>query len=58
MKRLLFLLLLLPVLAVPTFADVIGPGEMLLRSGALPAALVLTIVVFTALIIRKKNKKK
>lgn len=57
MKRLVLLFVLATVLAVPAWADVISPGEMLVQSGILPAVLVIAAVIVTAVIVRKKRKK-
>ena len=57
MKRLLLLFALAALLAVPAWADVISPGEMLVQSGVLPALLVIAVVVVTAIIVRKNKKK-
>ena len=57
MKRLVLLFVLATVLAVPAWADVISPGEMLVQSGVLPALLVIAVVVVTAIIVRKNKKK-
>ena len=57
MKRLVLLFALAALLAVPAWADVISPGEMLVQSGILPAVLVIAVVVVTAIIVRKKKKK-
>ena len=57
MKRLVLLFVLATVLAVPAWADVISPGEMLVQSGVLPAVLVIAVVAITAIVVRKKKKK-
>ena len=57
MKRLVLLFVLVLALAVPAWADVISPGEMLVQSGVLPALLVIAVVVVTAIIVRKNKKK-
>ena len=57
MKRLVLLFVLVLALAVPAWADVISPGEMLVQSGILPAVLVIAVVVVTAIIVRKKKRK-
>ncbi len=57
MKRLVLLFALAALLAVPAWADVISPGEMLVQSGVLPALLVIAVVVVTAIIVRKNKKK-
>ena len=57
MKRLVLLFVLATVLAVPAWADVISPGEMLVQSGVLPVVLVIAVVVVTAIIVRKNKKK-
>lgn len=57
MKRLVLLFALAALLAVPAWADVISPGEMLVQSGVLPAVLVIAVVVVTAIIVRKNKKK-
>ena len=57
MKRLVLLFVLVLALAVPAWADVISPGEMLVQSGILPAVLVIAVVVVTAIIVRKKKTK-
>ena len=44
-------------LSVNAWADVISPGEALVQSGILPAALVIAVVIVTAIIVRKKRKK-
>lgn len=40
------------------FLDVISPGEALMRSGALPIALVVIVVVVAAAIIVRRRRKK
>ncbi len=56
MKRAFLLILALAALLSATaYADIIGPGEMLVRSGALPAVLVIAAAVVTALILRRKK---
>lgn len=55
MKKCILLLLTALLAAVPAYADVIGPGEMLARSGVLPAVLVIAVVVVTAIVVRKKK---
>lgn len=56
MRRTLFLVLALALaLGATAYADVIGPGEALLRSGALPAVLVIAAVVITALVLRRRR---
>ena len=57
MTRLVLLFALAALLAVPAWADVISPGEMLVQSGVLPALLVIAVVVVTAIIVRKNKKK-
>ena len=57
MKRLVLLFALAALLAVPAWADVISPGEMLVQSGVLPVVLVIAVVVVTAIIVRKNKKK-
>ena len=57
MKRLVLLFALAALLAVPGWADVISPGEMLVQSGVLPVVLVIAVVVVTAIIVRKNKKK-
>ena len=57
MKRLVLLIALAALLAVPAWADVISPGEMLVQSGVLPVVLVIAVVVVTAIIVRKNKKK-
>ena len=54
MKRTFLLILALAAL-LKYYADIIGPGEMLVRSGALPAVLVIAAAVVTALILRRKK---
>ena len=44
-------------LAVNAFADVMSPGAYLVQTGALPALLVVLVVVITALVVRKRNKR-
>ena len=56
MKRTFLLTFALAALLSATaYADIIGPGEMLARSGALPAVLVIAAAVVTALILRRKK---
>jgi hypothetical protein len=56
MKRTFLLTIVLAALLSATAcADIIGPGEMLVRSGALPAVLVIAAAVVTALILRRKK---
>ena len=56
MKRTFLLTVVLAALLSATAcADVIGPGEMRARSGALPAVLVIAAAVVTALILRRKK---
>lgn len=57
MKRLFLFLVTAAALAVPAWADVISPGELLVQSGVLPALLVIAVVVVTAIVVRKKKKK-
>ena len=59
MKRfgaLLFAALTACALTGNAFADVISPGQFLVETGILPVFLVILVVVFTALAIRKKKK--
>lgn len=56
MKRTLFLTLALAAaLCATAYADVIGPGEALVRSGVLPAVLVIAAAVITAVILRRRK---
>ena len=59
MKRLVLLFVLVLALAVPAWADVISPGEMLVQSGILPAVLVIAVVglVEQKLESKKRSKK-
>ena len=54
-RTILLALTLAAALGVTAQADVIGPGEALVRSGVLPAVLVLAAAVVTALILRRRR---
>ena len=54
-RTLLLTLALAAALGVTAQADVIGPGELLVRSGVLPAVLVIAAAVVTALILRRRK---
>lgn len=53
-------LALIPLLAVPVWADMVGPGETLVENmeGSLPLILVVLLLIATALLVRKLTKKK
>lgn len=51
----LLALVLAAALGVTAWADVISPGEMALRSGLLPAVLVIAAAVVTALVLRRRK---
>ena len=53
-------LALIPLLAVPVWADMVGTGETLVENmeGSLPLVLVVLLLIATALLVRKLTKKK